>query len=266
MTATSRKSRVLRAAGGIALATCCLLTAATASADNPCSDVLGGDWNYQDGVCSSTLTSVRDAIMTLSVGMPLELTSDPTAGPLVRGYLRGRVDDWRKTGASMVRANEASVHYQVFSHGPMKSVVFHEFQQTVGNTPNDAYRPFTFDLARGQRLELADLFKPGVDPLTALPPLARPYLSEALNHAWPPHDPGTYPFTTDKFEPQPDGSGYSSNYRAFALTPDELILYMPDLPMAHENPFPRDRLRWSMDGGTVTVRVPLAALAPILAI
>jgi hypothetical protein len=69
---------------------------------------------------------------------------------------------------------------------------------------------------------------------------------------------------TDKFEPQPDGSGYSGNYRAFAVTPEELILYLPDLPMAHENPWPRDRFVWSMDGGTVTVHIPLEALTTIL--
>lgn len=214
MAPTSSRSRVCRAAGGVFLAACSLLTAATAAANNSCSDVLGGDWTYQDGVCTSTITSIRDAIMTLSVGVPLELTDDSTAGPLLRTYLRNRVDDWRETGATMVRANDASINYQIYSHGSTKSVVFHEFWQTVGNTPNDAYRTFTFD--RGKRLELADLFKPAVDPLTALPPLVKPYLRDALDQAQPPHDPGTYPFTTDKFEPQPDGSGYSSNYRAFA--------------------------------------------------
>jgi hypothetical protein len=57
---------------------CALMAAAPTAAADQCG-VLGGDWNYQDGVCISTLTSVRDAIMTLSVGLPLELTADPAA-------------------------------------------------------------------------------------------------------------------------------------------------------------------------------------------
>jgi hypothetical protein len=266
MTATTATtSRVLRAAAAaVIVATSMLAAAATAHADNRCADVLGGDWTDHNGVCTASLSSVRDAVMTLSIDIPPGITDDPTAGPLVRDYLHTRADEWRKTGASMVRANGASVDYQVYSHGRVKSVVFHEFQQTVGDTPNDTYRTFTFDLASGRRLQLADLFNSGVDPMTALPPLARPYLSEALDAAPPPHDPGTYPFTTDKFEPQPDGSGYSSNYRAFALTDNELILYLPDAPMTHENPWPQDRFVWSMNGGTVTPHIPLAALAPIL--
>lgn len=60
--------------------------------------------------------------------------------------------------------------------------------------------------------------------------------------------------------------GILGQYRAFAVTPDELILYLPDVPMTHETPWPRDRFVWSMDGGTVIVRVPLSALSSILAI
>ncbi len=69
-----------------------------------------------------------------------------------------------------------------------------------------------FDLAHGKRLELVDLFVAEVDPLTALPQLVRPCLTDALDEAAPPHDPNTHPFTTQEREPQPDGSGYSSNY------------------------------------------------------
>jgi hypothetical protein len=239
-------------------------SASPAAATSSCGAVLGGNWDDNDGACVTQLTSNRQAIMTMTIGMPRELIDDPTAGPVLRDYLRTRADDWRTTAASMVRANEASVDSRVYSHGPLRSVVFHEYWWTVGNMQNNAYRTFTFDLASGRRLELTDLFTAGVDPLTALPALVRPFLLPALDAARPPHDPGTYPFTPDKFEPQRDGSGYSGNYRAFALTTDDLILYLPDAPMAHENPWPPDRLVWSVDGGTVEVDVPLGALTPIL--
>ena len=48
--------------------------------------------------------------------------------------------------------------------------------------------------------------------------------------------------------------------------PDELILYMPDYPVAHDTPlnFSPGLPQWSMDGGTVQAHIPLTALAPIL--
>jgi|DeeseametaMP1893_FD_contig_31_927862_length_2215_multi_13_in_0_out_0_2 Protein of unknown function (DUF3298) len=255
----------VRSSGIVAIVTGCLVAwAPPAFADSSCNAVLGGEWLEANGVCATEVTSIRQAIMTLSVGIPRELIDDPTAGPVLREYMRTRIDDWRTTGATMVRANEASTQPTVYSHGSVRSVVFHEYWWTVGNMQNNAYRTFTFDLASGRQLGLADLFASHVDPLSALPPLVRPYLVPALDAAEPPHSPGTYPFTTQEWEPQLDGSGYSGEYRAFALTDNELILYMPDAPMAHENPWPQDRLVWSMDGGTVIVRVPLTALAPVL--
>ena len=58
----------------------------------------------------------------------------------------------------------------------------------------------------------------------------------------------------------------SGAYRAWALTPDELILYLPDYPVAHDTPLNYDPLtmQWSMDGGNVQVHVPQSALAGVL--
>lgn len=242
-----------------------LTVPAAANADAGCAATLGGgDWADQAGTCVTTVVSPRQATMTLAVQLPGDLVGNPSAGEPIAAYLRPLADDWRRTGATMVRDSDYHVDAQVFTHNALTSVVFHEFWQTFGSPPNDAYRTFIFDLSRNRQLKLADLFQPGVDPRTALPPLVRPYLVPALDQAAPPHDPGTYPFTIDNFEPQPDGSGYAAEYRAFAMTADELILYLPDAPMAHEVPFPRDRFVWSMDGGAVIVHVPLTALAPIL--
>lgn len=59
---------------------------------------------------------------------------------------------------------------------------------------------------------------------------------------------------------------YSGAYKAWALTPDELIIYMPDYPVAHDYPIdysPGQRV-YSMDGGTVEAHIPIGAIAPIL--
>ncbi|WP_145977906.1 RsiV family protein [Mycolicibacterium austroafricanum] len=234
--------------------------------DRTCTAVLGGQWARGDGVCRGALTSERAATMDLSVRLPDDLLESPMAGAVITPYLSELVGGWRQIGKSMPRDSDYSADYQRFSRGPLTSVVFEERWQTVGAPPNRAYRTFTFDMVNGRQLQLADLFRPEVDPLTALPPLVRPFLIPALDQAAPPHDPGTYPFAAQEWEPQPDRSGYSGDYRAFAVTEDALVLYLPDAPMAHENPWPRDRFVWSMDGGTVTVRVPLTALASILAI
>lgn len=250
--------------GTVSVGTLALAMAWPAAADGVCTAVLGGEWHTSSDTCTAFVESQRKAVMALTVSVPRDLVDHPATGPTVRGYLRERAESWRTMGQEMARASKASIDFRTYSNGRLRSVVFHEFQQTVGNMANNGYRTFTFDLGSGQRLELADLFKPGVDPLSALPPLARPYLDEPLGRAQPPHMPGSYPFTVDRFEPQPDGSGFAGDYRAFAVTADELILYLPDRPMPHESPWPQDRLVWSMDGGIVNARIPLPALTSIL--
>ncbi|SHU20790.1 conserved secreted protein [Mycobacteroides abscessus subsp. abscessus] len=233
-------------------------------ADGVCDAALDGQWDRQNDTCTTTIVSQRQAVMTLTVDLPQGLIGHPTLGPPLLDYLRDRTQSWRAAGHSMVRASDIAIVHRTYTHKTVKSVVFHEFQQTVGNPANNTFRSFTFDTAAGKQLTLADLFKPGVNPHTALPPLARPFLAEALEQAQPPHEAGTYPFTTDRFEPQTRTSNYSGDYRAFALTPNELILFMPDRPMSHEDPWPQDRLVWSMDGGTIQTHIPLTALSTIL--
>ena len=58
-------------------------------------------------------------------------------------------------------------NYQIFQHGNLLSAVFHEDYHADGPKPNNAYRTFTFDMASGRRVQLADLTKS--DPLTAIP-------------------------------------------------------------------------------------------------
>ncbi|MEB3052290.1 RsiV family protein [Mycolicibacter sp. MYC123] len=251
------------------LGTACIVTATLtlsgpARADDDCNGLLGGDWTVDGGQCTALVVSQRNAVMELRVALPHEFVSDPSTRPPIRDYLRDRVESWRTAGDMMVRASDVTITHQTYSHNAIRSVVFHENQQTVGNTANNAFQSFVFDRRTGRQLALADLFKPGVDPLTALPELARPFLADSLDRAQPPHQAGSYPFTPDRFEPRPTGSGFSGDFRAFALTPGELVIFMPDRPMTRENPLPEDQLVWSMDGGTVEAHVPLAALASIL--
>ncbi len=233
---------------------------ATASAVSFC-DELSGQW---DGAyCQIAVRSERNALRDIKVAIPAEIIDDGAAGSVVRGYLTDLVENWKRVGAHMAADSFGEENYQIFRHGDTLSAVFRETYHADGPDFNNAYRTFTFDISEGSRLQLADLMKPGVDPLSAIPSLAQPFIETALDQAPPPHQPGTYPFVADRWTPD---KVYSGGYKAWAITPDELVLYLPDYPVARDTPldFTPGVMQWSMDGGTVQVRIPLAALNSIL--
>lgn len=231
---------------------------AHASAESFCGE-LGGGWDGQ--YCHASATSERNAVRDIKIAVPIDLVDNPTTGPVIREYLRTLVGNWRNANARMVADSYGEENYQVFQHGNLLSAVFHEDYHADGPRPNNAYRTFTFDMAGGRRVQLADLTNG--NPLTAIPPLAAPFVETALNQAAPPHDPGTYPFVVDRWTPD---KVYSGAYRAWALTPDELILYLPDYPVGHDEPidFTPGAQQWYMDGGTVEAHIPLSALGSVL--
>ncbi|OBF06710.1 mannan-binding protein [Mycobacterium sp. ACS4054] len=230
---------------------------ASASAPSFCGE-LGGDWDGQ--YCHTSVTSERKAVRDIKVAVP-DLVDNPTTGPVVRDYLKTLVTNWKTANASMAADSYGEENFEVFRHGNLLSAVFHEDYHADGPKPNNAYRTFTFDMASGRRVQLADLTTS--NPLTAIPPVAAPFVETALNQAPPPHDPGTYPFVLDRWTPD---KVYSGAYKAWALTPDELILYMPDYPVAHDEPlnFTPGAMQWFMDGGTVQAHILLSALGSVL--
>ncbi len=255
--------RIIRlAASAVAVAVVMLTVqapAATATAQTFCGE-LGGDWDGQ--YCHTSVLSERKALRDIKMALPGDLVENLTSGPAIREYLRNLMNNWRTKGASMVQDSWGEENFQVFPHGRARSVAFHEDYHADGPSFNNAYRTFTFDMAEGSRLQLADITKPGVDPLTAIPPLAEPFIQEALDRAAWQHSPGTYPFTVDRWTPD---KVFSGGYRAWALTPDELILYMPDYPTGHDSPIQYGQSeQWFMDGGAVEPHIPLSALSAVL--
>lgn len=237
-----------------------LLTAAPHAGATPsfCAE-LGGQMSGP--YCQTSVQSERQAVRDIKIALPVELLDDPVAGPVLRDYLSTLVGSWTRAGRGMAADSFGEATYQVFHRADTVSVVFRETYHADGPDFNNAYRTFTFD--NGRQLQLADLVKPGVDPLVAIPPLAHPFIEQALNQAPPQHQPGSYPFRADRWTPE---KVYSGGYRAWALTPDGLILYMPDYPVARDSPvdFTPGVMQWSMDGGTVQARIPLTALSAIL--
>lgn len=253
--------RTIRLMAIIAMLAAAVSTAPGASASAPsfCGE-LGGDWDGQ--YCHTVVLSERKANRDIKIAVPGDLVDNPTSGPAIRDYLHNLMNNWRTKGASMVQDSWGEENYQVFQHGRALSVVFHEDYHADGPKFNNAYRTFTFDMAGGKPLQLADITKPGTDPRVAIPPLAEPFVQPALDAAAPPHSPGTYPFTLDRWTPD---KAFSGGYKAWALTPDELILYMPDYPVGHDSPIQYGQFeQWSMDGGAVEPHIPLSALSSVL--
>jgi hypothetical protein len=247
-------------AGAAVLAALAAVPAAGASVTAFCSE-LGGDWGGQ--YCHATVLSERNATRDIKVALPAEVIDDPVTGAPVRQYLHSLVANWKSLGVHMVQDSFGEENFATFRHGDMLSIVFHEDYHADGPKFNNAFRTFTFDTARGATVALTDIVKPGVDALSAISSAGQPFIEDALDHAVPTHDPGNYPFVVDRWGPD---KVYSGAYKAWALGPDELILYMPDYPVAHDDPinYTPAVMQWSMDGGAVEAHIPLSALAPIL--
>jgi len=243
-------------AGSMITAAACLATApaASASAAGFC-DQIGGQWNGQ--YCHAVVQSKRLGVREINIAIPGEL-DNPVMGKVIGDYLSTLMNNWRTASSRMVADSWGDANFETFQHGNLRTVVFHEDYHADGTALNNAYRTFTFDMASGRQLQLADV----VDP-AAVPALGAPFIEAALDQAPPPHDPGTYPFVADRWMPD---KVYSGGYKAWALTPTELILYMPDYPVARDAPidFTPGALLWSMDGGAVQPHIPLSALAPAL--
>lgn len=245
--------------GGVVVAAAMLCAPTAVAAPVSLCDEWGGQWNGQ--YCHTSVESDRKAMRDIKIALPGELIDDSVAGPVLRDYLSTLVGNWTRVGRGMAADSFGEANFQLFRHGETVSVVFRETYHADGPDFNNAYRTFTF--GGGRQLQLADLTKPGIDPLAAIPPLAHPFIVQALNQAPPQHQPGSYPFVPDRWTPD---KVYSGGYKAWALTPDELILYMPDYPVARDTPidFTSGVMKWAMDGGTVQARIPLSALGPIL--
>ncbi len=259
--------RAATAAMGAAVATAVMVAtapAAGASAGSFCGE-LGGQWDGQ--YCRTAAPSERKAVRDIKMALPEGLVDVP----VIRDYLTTLMNNWRTAAVKMAADSFAEENFQVFQHGGATTAVFNEiYSATVGSDAgahpdaavlNNAYRTFTF--AGGRQLQLADLFNPGVDAPAEIARLGEPFIVAALDAAPPQHQAGTYPFTPDRWTAD---KVFSGGYKAWALTPDELILYMPDYPVGRDTPldYTVGRMQWSMDGGTVQARIPLSALASVL--
>jgi gas vesicle protein len=247
--------------GAVIAATASMLTApsAAASAVSFC-DQIGGQWNGQ--YCHTSVLSERNAVREINIAIPGEV--DGPAGGAITDYLTALMNNWRSKGQSMNAHSWADANFEVFQHGNIRTVAFHETYDYEGTdrlwgpAKRDGYRTFAFDQGSGRQLQLSDVVDTG-----AIPSLGAPFIQAALDAALPPHNPNTYPFIPERWTPD---KVYSGGYKAWALTPNELILYMPDYPVSRDSPIDFDPASylWAINGGIVQPRIPLSALGPAL--
>lgn len=232
---------------------------ASASVASFC-DQIGGQWNGQ--YCHASVVSERKAVRDIDIAIPGEI--DGPIGGAISDYLSTLMNNWQTAAVHMYQNSRGEANFEIFQHGSIRSVVFHETYDSEstgrleGPAIQSAYRTFAFDQASGRQLQLSDVVDPG-----SIPTLGAPYIQAALDAAPPPHQPNTYPFIPERWT---QDKVFSGGYKAWALTPDELRLYMPDYPVARDTPidFTTGAWIWSMTGGVVQPRIPLSALAPAL--
>ena len=218
-------------------------SAVSPSADKLCAD-MSGAWDAKAGRCTVSKDGVGGVHTSAKAAYPVDLIGNPTAGPVLGAFVRKFFADHGQTDT--LGSGDANLSYSTVSHNPTtKTVIFHAdwYFQSMPH-PVAEITTFTFDLAASKQLQLADLFCPGVDPQKAIPPVARPFVQQALIGS---------PFPVERFEPdQPDGE-LADNYQAWALDADDLVLYMP----ASRGP-------GGVPPAFVSPRIPLAKFAGIL--
>ncbi|WAC90858.1 hypothetical protein [Mycobacterium sp. Aquia_213] len=205
-----------------------------------CNDV-HGVWDGKIGQCKVS-RDVNGAHLEVTAAYPVDLVDNPPAGPVLTPFIRKFFTDYGETDSN--GNGNANLSSQVLTHaGITKTVVFQsDWYFSSMPHPSAAITTFTFDSKR--QLQLADLLCPGVDPLTAIPPIAHPYVRRALDGS---------PFQVEQFEPDHPEGTLVDGYQAWSLDGEDLVLYMP-----------AERGPGGISPGAVAPHVPLTKLAPIL--
>ena len=117
-----------------------------------------------------------------------------------------------------------------------RSVSFAVYQDMGGAHPDTWYIAFNYDTVRGRSIAFADLFAPGVDPLTAIYPIVVQKSSAQMGMPAPVSD-------SDGMDP--------AHYQNFAITPVDVVFF-----------FGRGELMAGA-AGEHTVYVPRNAMPPL---
>jgi hypothetical protein len=212
-----------------------------------CAEV-GGTWNAPAEQCALSKSGANGVHVDVKAGYPADLINDPTAGPVLGPFVRKFFADYADQGQTDTNGNgDATLAFTSLTHGSATKTVFFQADWYFSSMPHPGgqINTFTFDFNQHKQLALVDLFCPGVDPLKVIPPIARPFVKQALG--------AESPLRVEQFEPdQPEGE-LADNYQAWALDNDDLVLYMP-----------AERGPGGVPPGSVAPHIPLADLSSVL--
>ncbi|NMN97209.1 hypothetical protein [Antrihabitans stalactiti] len=196
-----------------------------------CAEV-GGTWD--NDACKLTGTNAKHITVDVSAEYPTDLVDEPALQDFLRKFFAtyGHPDD------QVAQNGHASLTYKTYTHGGhVKSIVFSNDWYLGGAHPNDEIVTYSFDDKKA--ITLTDLLCPGNDALTALPPIVRPFIRQAIGEDG----------DISRYEP---GGDYAENYKAWYLDGDDLVLVMPASRFG------------PVHSGMWQPRIPLSALRPIL--
>jgi hypothetical protein len=192
-------------------------TSPSQPANKLCTEVSGA-WDAKSGRCTLSKDGANGVRVEVKASYPVDLMDNPIADPVLGPFVRKFFTDYGH--ADTTGAGDADLKYQMFAHTPTTKTVLFQADWYFSSMPHPSgeITTFTFDFDQGKQLQLADLFCPGTDPLKAIPPIARPFVQQALTGS---------PFQVEQFEPDQAEGELADNYQAWALVADDLVLYMP---------------------------------------
>jgi hypothetical protein len=205
---------------------------------------MGGAWDAKAGRCTVSKDGANGVHVEAKATYPVDLIDSPLAGPVLGSFVRKFMADYGQTDAN--GTGDANLAYSLFTHAPaIKTVGFQsDWYFSSMPHPGGQITSFTFVFDQSKQLQLADLFCPGLDPLKAIPPIARPFVLQALTGS---------PFRVEQFEPDQNQGELADNYQAWALDADDRVLYMP----AGRGP-------GGAPPGFITPHIPVAEFSAIL--
>jgi hypothetical protein len=186
----------------------------------------------QDGLCRLHVTKPN---YELSMSFPVEFPDQAAVDTFLTQTRTGFLNETSTP-------NFAGVPYAMDVKGSpwasdtTRSVSFEVYQNMGGAHPDTWYKAFNYDTVGSRPIAFADLFAPGVDPLTAIYPIVVQKLSAEMGMSAPVLD-------SDGTDP--------SHYQNFAITPVDVVFF-----------FGRGELMAGA-AGAHTVYVPRNAIPPL---
>jgi len=180
-----------------------------------------GMWDADTNTCVITVG------VTVDVGYPLELAAYPEASAVIDAFIADQQQAFISSYApdytlpSHVNNWWMGISHETYQFSDdIRSVLFTTSFYTGGAHPNSGHTAFTFDVATGTQLQLADLFVGGSVPWDMISTLVQDDLNTRLTEM------------TDAATIEAGTGMNPDNYQSWVLTPDSIIFFFDPYQVA----------------------------------